>query len=215
MNDLIEYEDSGLTYSSFKLTKNSLEPVGNPNFNDWLKCGEFLKNTNGAVHFWIGDWLRYGEKTYGETYTQAIDETGYEYSTLSNDKWVASKVGSSLRKENLSFGHHMAVADLSPEEQSEMLEMAERDQLTLNDFKKEVRKYKLKLDLPEFSDDDFAPSKEDFEAITGIVMDLVDVTDRISDLKMDKINPDARDFLLSQLRKSGGKFVGLVSKYGK
>lgn len=215
MRDIIEYQGNSMDFSSFRLHKNGLEPIGNPSFDDWLKCGQFLKSTNGAVHFWIGDWLNYGEKTYGETYAQAMDETGYNYQTLSNDKWVARKIEISRRRENLSFRHHQEVADLEPEEQEEMLKKAETDKLPSNEFRKIVRDYKLRLDLPEFTEEELKPSVADFDTITPIVMELVDVTDKIKEINMDKINPDARDFLISQLKKSAGLMGGIVIKYGK
>ena len=38
------------------------------------------------MHFWIGDWLNYGERKWGEKYKEALEKTGYDYQTLRNDK---------------------------------------------------------------------------------------------------------------------------------
>ena len=213
MKDLIEIGDKGMTYSSFHLSKNGLEALGSPSFDDWVKCGDFLKNANGAVHFWIGDWLRYGEKKYGETYAQAIDQTGYDYLTLSNDKWVASRIDPSRRRDTLSFSHHQEVADLAPEEQDKMLDEAEDKSLNRTDFRKLVRGYKLKLDLPELSEQQIAGSSEDFDRVTLIVGKLIEVTEDIKAIPTDSINTNARDFLLSQIKKSFGVMGGVLSKY--
>jgi hypothetical protein len=45
------------------------------------------------VHWWLGDWLIYGEKHFGGTkYQEAMEKTGFKYGTLRNDKYVAQKV---------------------------------------------------------------------------------------------------------------------------
>lgn len=75
-------EEKDIIYSGFKLHKNGLQAIGNPTFEQWQECGEFIKKSNGAVHFWIGDWLNYGEQKWGEMYTQVLDETGFDYGIL-------------------------------------------------------------------------------------------------------------------------------------
>jgi hypothetical protein len=62
-----------------------------------------------AVHFWIGDWLNYGEQKWGEMYTQALDATEFDYGTLRDDKWISSKIQLSDRSDNLAkalLRHH-------------------------------------------------------------------------------------------------------------
>ena len=120
----IQIKQNEMEISSFKLLKNGLEAIGNPSFEEWMKAGDWIKQCHGAVHFWIGDWLNYGESKYGETYTQAMDTTGYDYQTLSNDKWVANRIGLSRRRDDLSFEYHKIVADLLPNEQEEFLNKA-------------------------------------------------------------------------------------------
>jgi len=51
-------------------------------------------------------------------YTQALEATDYEYGTLRDSKWVASKIEMSCRHDNLSFEHHRQVAPLEPEDQN-------------------------------------------------------------------------------------------------
>jgi hypothetical protein len=192
-----------LIISSFKLTKNGMEAIGTPSFEQWQQAGEFIKKAGGAVHFWIGDWLNYGEQHFGEMYTQALEMTGLDYQTLADDKWVAKQV--SCRHEKLSFAHHRTVADLMPEEQEELLLKAENEHLSRQDFRKIVRKYKLKLDLPELSEDELKPaSKEEFEEAQAKAMLLLEVTEDISNLRWAGFTHDAKDFLLSQVKKSIG-----------
>jgi site-specific DNA-methyltransferase (adenine-specific) len=136
-----------IEYSSFRLHKNGLEPIGNPSFEQWEEAGKFIRKAEGAVHFWIGDWLNYGEQKYGETFSQAIDETNYDYGTLRNDKSVASRVELSRRRDNLSWSHHAEVASLKPEDQDKLLEKAVKEELTSKDLRKLVGE-KKKLPAP-------------------------------------------------------------------
>lgn len=47
-------------------------------------------------------------------YSQALDETNYEYGTLANDKWISSHIPLSLRSENLTPTHARVLASLEP-----------------------------------------------------------------------------------------------------
>lgn len=79
----------------------------------------------GRSHqFWIGDALREGERRFGQHYTKRLDCTGYEAPTLRNFVRVARKVESSRRRDDLSFGHHDAVAAQEPEDQTRWLQRA-------------------------------------------------------------------------------------------
>jgi hypothetical protein len=70
-----------------------------------------------ACQWWIGDWLNYGERAYGEKYAQGMAATGYELQTLTNMAWVAARVEISRRREILSWSHHAEVAALESDEQ--------------------------------------------------------------------------------------------------
>src|SRR5712691_7889011 len=133
-----------LTVSSFRLHKNGLTPVGNPTFDEWQACGAFLQEAEKSVQFWIGDWLNFGEKTWGKKYVEAIQKTGLKYQTLADYKWVATKVPFSLRNEKLGFHHHRHVADLPLEKQAYLLKKAVTEGWPLLKLKQE--KYKLNLE---------------------------------------------------------------------
>src|SRR2546428_1329383 len=127
-----------LIYSGFRLSEQGLAPVGTPTCTEWVACGRFLKDAEAAVQFWIGDWLVYGKKAYGKVqYEQAVQETGLDYQTLRDYKWVASAVPVSLRSEKLGFHHHRAVADLPVETQAALLTQAEEENWPLLRLKQE------------------------------------------------------------------------------
>lgn len=104
-------------------------------FDDWSRLGETLQQMERSVMWWIGDWLRFGERKYGETYAQAVEATGYAYGTLANAKRVASAYEPSQRSENLSWSHHSEVAALPPADRAEILARAAAEKLSTRDVK--------------------------------------------------------------------------------
>lgn len=212
----IQVKENDLTFGSFTLTPTGLTTVGNPTFHEWEKCGDFIQKANKSVHFWIGDWLNFGEGEYGETYAQAMDETKYKLQTLSNDKWIASRVQPSRRRENLSFSHHAEIADLEPEEQEIMLDMAEKHEMPLATFRKAVRHYKLKLDVPELTEEQLQPIDS---ALLDKAQEIIDASvhtlELLDTFHWETENIAARDFLLAHLKRAGTHYFSLVKKYDR
>lgn len=116
-----------------KLSPTGWEPPESLSFDEWQQVGQTLRLMEGAIQFWIGDWIRYGQAQYGEMYSQALEDTDYEIGSLRNMVYVASNVSS--RNDNLSFKHHAAVAPLPPEEQKEMLDRAESEGLSVTELR--------------------------------------------------------------------------------
>jgi hypothetical protein len=123
MQSLVVYHENR-PVESFQLMKSGLAANGSPSITEWLQVGKALKEAHGATQWWIGDWLNYGERAYGEAYTQAINELGLSYGHLANLKYCANRIGISLRNENLSWNHHKIVAPLEPDEQEYWLQKA-------------------------------------------------------------------------------------------
>lgn len=108
-----------------------------------MEVGSTLRQIERSVMWWIGDWLNFGERKYGEAYAQAIDATEWPYQTLANAAYVANRVEFSRRRENLSWSHHAEVASLPPEEQSQWLEKAKSSSLSVMRLRDEVQQSKL------------------------------------------------------------------------
>ena len=123
-----------------KLTETSLVIQNDISFDEWMGIGNFLKQVNKCVLWWLGDWLNFGENKYGEKYSQALEETDYSYSGLSNAAWVANKIETSRRRENLSWSHHAEVAGLSEEKQDIFLGKALDKTLSVMDLRKEIKR---------------------------------------------------------------------------
>lgn len=148
MNKLITInQDNDLEYSGFKLHKIGLEPIGEPTFDQWQECGQFIQKASGSVSLWLGDWLNYGEKKWGEKYAQAIEDTGLDYQTLKNASWVAGKIDLSRRRDTLPFGQHAEVASLEPNQQNEVLDWAESEHATIKEVRQKVKEIKRQKQL--------------------------------------------------------------------
>lgn len=127
-------------HCTFKATGLEIEP--NLPLREWRSIGELLKEIEGSVQWWIGDWLNYGKRTYGETYAEVATETGYQVETLRNAVWVAGKFETSSRDDVLTWGHHKAVASLSPVEQRIALHQAKSEGLNVRETERLARHWK-------------------------------------------------------------------------
>ncbi len=137
VTDIVAQTNMNAVQTSFAFHRCGITPIGNPTFEEWLSAGTFINNADKSIHFWIGDWLNYGEAKWGEMYEQAIEATGFDYQTLRDDKYVASRVELSRRRDKLSFGHHREVAPYTPQEQDILLERAETLGLSIKQFRKQ------------------------------------------------------------------------------
>ena len=142
-NALAKLGSKNITIGKFKLAETGLIVDGDPTYEEWEDCGEFLKQAEKAVQFWIGDWLNYGERKWGEMYAQAVEETGYDEGTLRNYKYVAGAIDLSLRNDKLSFQHHIAVAPLPPEQQKNLLEKAADEGMSYRELRQEIWRAKV------------------------------------------------------------------------
>lgn len=121
-------------------TRTGLAIERGMSFAHYQRLGELLDTIEGSIQFWVGDWIRYGEREYGEKYAQAVvDSTPFKKRTLQNLVFVAENVPTSRRRENLTFGHHAEVASLSPSQQVHWLLKAETENLTVRDLRQGIK----------------------------------------------------------------------------
>lgn len=90
--------------------------------------------------FWLGDMLCIGHSKFGEKYSQAINDTGFDPSYLANLKYVCSRVDLSRRREELSFSHHQEVASLDPKDQDKWLALAVTNKWTRAQLREALQK---------------------------------------------------------------------------
>jgi len=80
------------------------------------------------LRWWIGDWLLYGEHTYGEKYSQAVQILGHRWAvgTLQGWMWMAGAYQDFPRGkyQALTWGHYKQVAALTPRQRTPLLQQA-------------------------------------------------------------------------------------------
>lgn len=128
-------------FPGVELTRTGLRLTKKVPFDTWEQIGNTLQVMEGSVQWWIGDWLNYGEKVYGEKYAQAINEK--QADTWKQYAWVASSVEKCTRVHNLPWSHHREVASLPPNEQTQWLSKAADNEWSHRDFITELRKAKV------------------------------------------------------------------------
>lgn len=108
-------------------------------YNQWESIGKTLQQLGRSLNFWLGDWLVQGEIRFGEQYAQAIEMTGLAQETLSKYKSVAERLPAGVRRADLTWTSHFAVA-YSPEHlRGPLLEITARFELHTRDLKDIMR----------------------------------------------------------------------------
>jgi hypothetical protein len=115
----------------------------------WSEAGRRLGTIGRGVGWWIGDWLLYGNRRFGERYARAGRITGYDVQTLMNMVYVASRFAPARRRERLSFSHHAELAPLAPEDQERWLSHAEAERLSVRCLREELRRERRGLTAAE------------------------------------------------------------------
>ncbi|NKQ25888.1 LmbU family transcriptional regulator [Streptomyces galbus] len=114
-------------------------PQGLPE-RSWERIGSGLRELTNSSAWWLGDWLVYGETTYGaRRYREAVERTGLDYQTLRNYAWVARRFEHHRRRDSLSFAHHAEVTSLPPAEQDHWLREADRLKWSRNELRRALR----------------------------------------------------------------------------
>lgn len=103
------------------LIRNGLWLEAGLTYDEWAGIGCSLDALGRSLQFAIGDWINYGEASFGEQYAQAIEFTVYDYHSLINLAAVARRVPMSLRKDNLTYSHHAAVVYLDDSDMQAVL----------------------------------------------------------------------------------------------
>src|SRR5215467_9783819 len=101
-----------------RLTETAMLVSGPLSFEDWQKIGAYLKATHRATQWWIGDYLVGFEAQHGEKYAQCVDPA--EAALWQHYAWVARAIPNCLRKQQLSYKHHEAVAPLVMDTEKEI-----------------------------------------------------------------------------------------------
>jgi len=105
----------------------------------WIEFGKRIGRAGNITSWWIGDWLRYGSRRFGEKYSLAARVTGYDVQTLMNYAYVAEHVPICDRRADVSWSHHAELAKLDPNARAEWLERTVSDRLSVKDLRLMLR----------------------------------------------------------------------------
>jgi hypothetical protein len=98
-----------------------------------------LGKMHEAVRFAIGDAIILGEKLYREQAYQAIEQIGLSEKGRMEYVRVAERVPRSIRRPDISWSHHRAVATLPPPEQKAWLAKAVDEGLSHHALREALR----------------------------------------------------------------------------
>lgn len=122
------------------VNRTSLEMSSELSYDEWVILGQQLTEVGDSMAWWVGDWIRGGEKVYGSTYKQALEATPLTYETLMNYTSVARAFAEiSRRRENLSFTHHAVVAALPADAADAWLNLAETNEWSVREMRERMR----------------------------------------------------------------------------
>jgi hypothetical protein len=130
--------DDGVLALPGVVSETGLKLPDGLSFEQWQSVGFTLKRINRAWRWWVGDWLHYGEQSFGEMASQVMDELGTDYQQLANCAYVSGKIPFSRRRESLSWSHHYEVASVPPAQAENLLDQAEANGWSRNELRAAV-----------------------------------------------------------------------------
>lgn len=108
-------------------------------FGEWLSKVKSFTTASLSSQWWVGDLLNVGEERWQDQYQQIVNDLGVEYKTLQNWKWVAKSVTPEVRREELTWQHHLFVARLTPKEQATWLDRAVSKKMSSGDLRSAIK----------------------------------------------------------------------------
>ena len=123
-------------------TKTSLVIAEGTGPEEWSEIVTNLSRVEGAIHWWIGDAYAYADSRWG-MYDSFLKIAPFAKQTVIKDKYIAESIESFRRRNDLSFGHHEAVASLDPDTQDYFLDMAVDEGLSVSQLRKVIKEYNI------------------------------------------------------------------------
>jgi hypothetical protein len=112
----------------------------------WAAFVTRLLRQHKSIEWAIADAINFGERRYGEMYSQWVEQTHLAKKTLANIAWVGRKVESSRRREDVDFSYHAEVAALEPKEQDRLLDTAVNRGMSRYELREAIRERRKELE---------------------------------------------------------------------
>lgn len=155
---------------------------GDPTFEECCLELERLSRNHIALHWQLGDLLNYMEGKFAEAYAQALDDTHFSYSTVSRDKWLASRFAHDDRTFSPPLGasHYEAVAAIDSKEiRNALLRECIEQRWTRDELRARARPFKV------------SPERAYPEDSIGPLDEWIDNAAKMAARSMYQQNPDA------------------------
>jgi hypothetical protein len=125
-----------------EITETGLSLPAGLSSDDWAEIGEKLGEAHKASAWWIGDWINYGERQWGEIYEQAQRITGLSYNHLSDCSRIARRFPKFTdRSVNLTWTHYLRAASLDNAE--EWLVRAEEEEWSVRELTAQTSSHRV------------------------------------------------------------------------
>jgi len=158
--------------SKFKTSAVGITVTSKPKYAEWEIALSTACGIAKSCPWWIGDLLNLGEHSYGETYSQALSDTGLDEGYLRNLKWVCSRVELSDRSDKLSFSHHTLVAPLDQDEQKKWLVLAVNNKWSVAELRAAMR---------EGQEEDEGDVDEEADGLVSVLATVQEFLDSLDD----------------------------------
>jgi hypothetical protein len=123
----------------FTLSSIGLEVPADISESEWLALMQRMRGLDSGVAWAVGALVNHAEKTWGQTYEQLEELTGYKYQTLADYSWLDRAVPFSIRIEKLSPSHHRAVAALNSDDaKAHWLQEAAENDWSVAELKRQI-----------------------------------------------------------------------------
>lgn len=164
-------------------------------YEDWAEIGDRLASHEASFLWVVGDWMIYGAEHYGAKAIQLAAATGLTERTVYNATSVCRRVDRSVRREELSFKHHDAVAAQTGDMQEALLQLAVDECLSASALADRVRAYNDRDDEPRPSG---VTAGGKSRPIRFNLSGIDDVPDEILERGVHKAAETLRDWLADQ-----------------
>lgn len=119
-------------------TPVGVEFIGTPPFEEWERIFHFRQDQSDVSNWNLGDTVNFGQRTYGEKFSQIIPEDRLKKRTLMAVAIVCDKIPAAERIPGLNFSHHKATAYLPAKVRKELLELAVEQKWTVRELEEAV-----------------------------------------------------------------------------
>lgn len=125
------------------MSETGLELPKGISLDEWMSLAPEFRRIHSSVQWAVGDWILYGEEgqhTWGQKYTQAINDLDYAYDYLRQVVRVCKAFPRDQRRAKpLTFSHHQEVLSLPVEYRQNALTRALKEHLSVTAFRELIR----------------------------------------------------------------------------